>query len=164
MGPLPPTALLAAAAVWLLPLNGFPAAPNAAQIAAAELLPWKRGACERYLKRTGGVGECMGDRPDVGAGGENSEGCGWSVGRSGRGVPLGLVARLAKRGDIDAALHEMRPPHLRPDMPLYHAKDLRVPKSFKGARDGEHGVQFMDGVMREVFGLLKAGAFEVVAE
>ena len=39
MGPLPPTALLAAAAVWLRPLNGFLAAPNAAQIAAAELLP-----------------------------------------------------------------------------------------------------------------------------
>ena len=39
MGPLPPTALIAAAAVWLRPLNGCLAAPNAAQIAAAELLP-----------------------------------------------------------------------------------------------------------------------------
>ena len=32
------------------------------------------------------------------------------------------------------------------------------------ARDGEHGVQFMDAAKREVFGLLEAGAFEIVDE
>ena len=86
------------------------------------------------------------------------------LGPSGRGVPLGLVSRLATREDIDSALREMRPSHLRPDMPLCHAKDLRVPKTFREARDGEHGAQFMDAAKREVFGLLEAGAFEIVDE
>ena len=49
-------------------------------------------------------------------------------------------------------------------MPLCHAKDLRVSKTFREAQDGEHGVQFMDAAKREVFGLLEAGAFEVVDE
>ena len=59
---------------------------------------------------------------------------------------------------------EMRPSHRRPDMPLCHAKDLRVPKTFREAQDGEHGVQFMDAAKREVFGLLEAGAFEIADE
>ena len=79
-------------------------------------------------------------------------------------MPLGLVSRLATREDIDSALREMRPSHLRPDMPLCHAKDLRVPKTFREARDGKHGAQFMDAAKREVFGLLEAGAFEIVDE
>ena len=74
------------------------------------------------------------------------------------------MSRLATREDVDAALREMRPSHLRPDMPLCHAKDLRVPKTFREAWDGEHGVQFMDAAKREVFGLLEAGAFEIVDE
>ena len=74
------------------------------------------------------------------------------------------MSRLATWEDIDAALREMRPSHLRPDMPFCHAKDLRVPKTFREARDGEHGVQFMDAAKREVFGLLEAGAFEIVDE
>lgn len=113
--------------------------------------------------RTGGVEECKGDPSSIMHGG-NCVASGWSLGHSGSGVPLGLVARLASREDIDAALHEMRPPHLRPDMPLCHAKDLRVPKSFKEAYEGEHSVQFMDAAKREIFGLREAGAFEVVAE
>ena len=79
-------------------------------------------------------------------------------------MPLGLVSRLATREDIHAALREMRPSHLRPDIPLWDARDLRVPKTFRGARDVEHGVQFMDAARREVFGLLEAGAFEIVDE
>ena len=71
------------------------------------------------------------------------------------------MSRLATR-DIDAALREMRPSHLRPDMFLRRAKDLRVPKTFREARDGEHGVQFMDAATREVCGLLEAGAFEII--
>ena len=74
------------------------------------------------------------------------------------------MSRLATREDIDSALREMRPSHLRPDMPLCHAKDLRVPKTFREARDSEHGAQFMDAAKREVFGLLEAGAFEIVDE
>ena len=74
------------------------------------------------------------------------------------------MSRPATREDIDAALREMRPSHLRPDMPLCHAKDLRGPKTFREARDGEHGVQFMDTAKREVFGLLEAGAFEMFDE
>ena len=79
-------------------------------------------------------------------------------------MPLGLVSRLATREDVHAALRDMRPSYLRPDMPLCHAKDLRVPKTFRETRDGEHGVQFMDAAKREVFGLLKTGAFEIVDE
>ena len=79
-------------------------------------------------------------------------------------MPLGLVSHLATREDVDAALREMLPSHLRPDMPLCHAKDLRVPKTFREARDGEHGVRFMDAAKREVFGLLCSGAFEIVDE
>ena len=37
-------------------------------------------------------------------------------------------------------------------------------ETFREARDGEHGVQFMDAAKREVFGLLEAGAFETVDE
>ena len=74
------------------------------------------------------------------------------------------MSRLATQEDIDAALREMRPSHLRPDMPLCLAKDLRVPKTLREARDGEHGVQFMDAAKREVFGLLEAGTFEIVDE
>ena len=84
----------------------------------------------------------------------------WSLGSSGRGVPLGLRSRLVKRDDVDAALREMRPSHLRPDMPLCHAKDLRVPKTVREARDGEHGAHFMDAAEREVSRLLGAGTFE----
>ena len=113
---------------------------------------------------SGGVEESKGDPPyDTTDGGE-SGGSYWSLGPSGRRLPLGLVSRLATREDVDAALREMRPSHLRPDMPLCHAKDLRVPKTFREARDGEHGVQFMDAAKREVFGLLEAGAFEIVDE
>lgn len=114
--------------------------------------------------RMGGVEETKGDPPNVVDGGGDRGGNGWSLEPSGKGVPLGLVARMASREDIDSALHEMRPPHLRPDMPMCHAKDLRVPKSFSEARDGEHSEQFMDAAKREVFGLLEAGAFEVVGE
>ena len=74
-------------------------------------------------------------------------------------MSLGLVSRLATREDVDAALREMRPFHLRPDMPLCHAKDLRVPKTFREARDGEHGAQFMDAAKRKLLGLLESGAF-----
>ena len=74
------------------------------------------------------------------------------------------MSRLATLADIDAALCEMRPSHLRPDMPLCHAKDLRVPKTIREARDSEHGVLFMDAAKCEVFGLLEAGAFEIVDE
>ena len=113
---------------------------------------------------SGGVEESKGAPPyDTTAGG-GSGGIFWSLGPSGRGVPLGLVSRLATWEDVDAALHEMRPSHLRPDMPPYHAKDLRVPSTFRKARDGEHGAQFMDAAKREVFGLLEAGTFKIVDE
>ena len=58
----------------------------------------------------------------------------------------------------------MRPSHLRPDMPLCHAKNLRVPKTFREARGGEHDAQCMDAAKREVFGLLEAGTFKIVDE
>ena len=113
---------------------------------------------------SGGVEESKGVPPYDTTGGGGSGGNYWSLEPSGRGVPLGLVSRLATREDVDAALREMRPSHLRPDMPLCHAKDLRVPKTFREARDGEHGAQFMDAAKREVFGLLEAGTFEIVDE
>lgn len=100
--------------------------------------------------------------PKMDTGGEGRVESGWSVGPSQRGIPLGLVTRLATRHDLDSALHEMEPPLLRPDMPRCHAKDLRVPQTYKEARDGEHGEQFMDAAKREVFGLLEAEAFKVV--
>ena len=91
---------------------------------------------------------------------------GAAIGRLGRrgGECRSALCRLATREDINATLREMRPSHLRPDMPLCHAKDLCVPKTFREARDGEHGVEFMDAARREVFGLLEAGAFEIVDE
>ena len=96
-------------------------------------------------------------------GGEHMSG-GWSTVSSGGAVPLGLVARLATREDIDEALHDMEPSHQRPDMPLCHASDLRVPKSFPEMMRGEHSKQFLDAVQREVHGLIEAGTFAVVPE
>ena len=109
-----------------------------------------------------GVQESKGAPPYDTTGGGESGGNYWSLGPSGRGVPLSLVSRLTTREDVDAAFREMRPSHLRPDMPLCHAKDLLVPKTFREAHDGEHGAQFMDAAKREVFGLLEAGTFEIV--
>ena len=108
--------------------------------------------------------ESKGAPPYDTTGGGESGGGYWSLGPSGRGVPLILMSRLATRDDVDAALREMRPSHLRPDMPLCHAKDLHVPKPFREARDGDHGVQVMDAAKREVFGLLQAGTFEIFDE
>ena len=100
---------------------------------------------------------------DTTGGGEGG-GSYWSLGPSWREVPLGLVSRHSTREDVDAAIRDMRPSHLRPDMPVCHAKNLRVSKTFREARDGEHGVQVMDAAKREMFGLLEAGAFEIVDE
>ncbi|CAB1111699.1 unnamed protein product [Ectocarpus sp. CCAP 1310/34] len=47
------------------------------------------------------------------------------------------------------AVREMEPPLLRPDMPRCHAKDLRVPQTFKEAKQSEHSEQFMDAAKRE---------------
>ena len=49
-------------------------------------------------------------------------------------------------------------------MPLCHARDLRVPKSYAEMKRGQNSVQFLDAVKREVHGLIEAGAFEVVDE
>ena len=84
------------------------------------------------------------------------------LGRRGGEFRLALC-RASPRGRMSMQL-EMRPSHLRPGMPLCHAKDLRVPKTFREARDGEHSVQFMDAAKREVFGMREAGAFEIVYE
>ena len=70
---------------------------------------------------SGGVEESKGAPPYDTTGVGGSGGDYWSLGPSGLGVPLGLVSRLATREDVDAALREMRPSHLRPDMPLCHA-------------------------------------------
>ena len=67
-------------------------------------------------------------------GGRGSGSSFWSLGPSRRGVPLGLVSRLATPEDIDGALPTMRPSYLRPDMPLCNDKDLRVTKTFREAR------------------------------
>ena len=104
---------------------------------------------------SGGVEKSKGARPYDTTGGGEIGGSYWSLGPSGRGVPLGLVSRLATREDVDGALREMLLSHLRHDMPLCHDKALRVPKTFREARDGEHGVHFMDAAKREVFCLLK---------
>ena len=75
------------------------------------------------------------------------------------------MSRLITREDFDAALRKMLPSHLRSDMPLFHAKDLRVRNTFREASDGKHGVQFMDAAKRELFALLEeAGAFGIVDE
>ena len=113
---------------------------------------------------SGGVEESKGAPPYDTTGEMESGGSYWSLGPSGRGVPLDLVSRLATPEDVDAALSEMRLSHLQPDMPLCHAKDLRVSKMCREAHDGEHGVQFMDAAKREVFGFLEAGVFEFVDE
>ena len=42
--------------------------------------------------------------------------------------------------------------------------EMCIRDRFREARDGEHGVQIMDAAKREVFGLLEAGAFEIVDE
>ena len=47
-------------------------------------------------------------------------------------------------------------------MPLCHARDLRVPKTYAEMERGENSVQFLDAVKREVNGLIEAGAFEAV--
>lgn len=81
----------------------------------------------------------------------------WSLGPSVKGISLGLVARLALQDDIDAALRDVRPPHLPPDMPVCHVKGLRVHKMYREARNGDNGVQFKDAAKHEVFGCLREG-------
>ena len=112
--------------------------------------------------RSGDAAGSKGSPPEVDTGEKGRVGYGWSVGPSERGVPLGLVVRLATRDDLDSAISEMEPPLLRPDMPRCHAKDLRVPQTFKEAKESVHSTQFMDATKREVFGLLEADAFKVV--
>ncbi|CAB1113202.1 unnamed protein product [Ectocarpus sp. CCAP 1310/34] len=109
----------------------------------------EKGGGGEQLARSEGVGESTGKLPEVDTGEEGRMGNGWSIGPSERGVPLGLVARLATRDDLDSAVREMEPPLLRPDMPRCHAKDLRVPQTFKEARQSEHSEQFMDAAKRE---------------
>ena len=75
---------------------------------------------------------------------------------------FGLLAHLATREDIDSALRDTETPHIRPDMPLCHARDLRVPKSYAEMKRGENSVQFLDAVKGEIHGLIEAGAFEAV--
>lgn len=124
----------------------------------------KPGGGEQRSAGEGGAEECKGEAPgDAYEGGDRGD-SGWSIGPSGRGIPFGLVARLATREDLESAMLEMEPPLLRPDMPRCHAKDLRVPKTYREARDGEHRVYFMDAAKQEVFGLLDAEAFKVVDE
>ena len=122
----------------------------------------EKGGGGKQLARSGGVGESKGKLPEADTGEGGRMGNGWSIGPSERGVPLGLVARLATRDDFDSAMREMEPPLLRPDMPRCHAKDLRVPQTFKEAKQSEHSEQFMDAAKREVFGLLEADAFKIV--
>ena len=57
---------------------------------------------------------------------------------------MGLVTRLATREDIDAALSEMETPLQRPDMPLCHASDLSVPKTFREAMKGDFVEHYHD--------------------
>ena len=112
-----------------------------------------------YGTSVGGIEQSEGKPLELGNRGEGSAESGWYVGHSRRGVPLGLVMRLATRYDLESTLQEMEPPLLRPEMPRCHAKDLRVPQTFKEAMQGEHREQFMEAGQREVFGLVEAGAF-----
>ena len=91
---------------------------------------------------------------------------GVAIGRLGRpgGECRSGLCRASPRGRMSTQLFARCAPHLRPDVPLCHAKDPRVPKTFREAPDDEHGVQFMDAAKREVFGLLEAEAFEMVDE
>ncbi|CAB1113962.1 unnamed protein product [Ectocarpus sp. CCAP 1310/34] len=91
----------------------------------------EKGDRGEQLARSEGVVGSTGKLPEVDIGEEGRMGNGWSIGPSERGVPLGLVARLATRDDLDSAVRETEPPLLRPDMPRCHAKDLRVPQTFK---------------------------------
>jgi len=118
----------------------------------------------RGVSEPGGLQECKGAQPDDDPGGGEYGDGGWSSGSTGRRVSFGLLAHLATREDIDSALRDTEPPHIRPDMPLCHARDLRVPKSYAEMKRGENSVQFLDAVKREVHGLIEAGAFEVVDE
>ena len=141
---------------------GQPTGPERTTSALAGARIWwaggrRQAACG--VGRRGGEQRCT---PINITGGGESGGSYGSLGPSGRELPLGLVSRLTTRNDVDAAPREVRRPHMRIDMPLCHAKDLCVPKTFGEARDGEHGVQFMVAAKREVFGSLEAGAFEIV--
>ena len=82
------------------------------------------------VSEPGRLEDCKGAQPDDDpGGGEYGEGdC--SSGFTGRRVSFGLLAPLATREDIDSALRDTEPPYIRPDMPLCHARDLRVPKSY----------------------------------
>ena len=62
----------------------------------------------------------------------------------GGGVPCVFAAMLATWGDIDADLHDQRPPHKPPDLPQCYASDLRVPRSYQEAIQSEHA-QSMEG-------------------
>ncbi|CAB1103934.1 unnamed protein product [Ectocarpus sp. CCAP 1310/34] len=112
--------------------------------------------------RSGDAGGSKGSPTEVDTGEKGRVGYGWSVGPSKRAVPLGRVVRFATRADLDSAISEMEPPLLWPDMPRCHAKDLRVPQTFKEARESVHSTQFMDETKREVFELLEADAFKVL--
>ena len=95
----------------------------------------------RGVSAPGGLEECKGAQPDDDPdGGVHGDG-GWSSGSTGRRVSFGLLAHLATREDIDSALRDTELPHLRPDMPLCHARDLRVPKTYAEMERGENSVQ-----------------------
>ena len=105
--------------------------------------PGELGGGGKQHAGSGGVEESKGAPPYDTTGGGGSGGSSWTLGPSGREVPLGYVSRLITREDFDAALRTMLPSHLRSDMPLFHVKDLRARNTFREASDGRHGVQFM---------------------
>ena len=71
---------------------------------------------------------------------------------------MGLVMRLARLEDIEGALRDQRPPHDRPELPLCHGSDLRVPKTYAEATSPHYQYSnlFVDAMQREVYGIIEA--------
>ena len=75
----------------------------------------------RGVSEPGGLEECKEAQPDDDPGGGEYGDGGCSSGCTGRRVSFGLLAHLATREDINSALRNTEPLHIRPDMPLCHA-------------------------------------------
>lgn len=73
-----------------------------------------------------------------------------------------MPAMLATREDIDATLHDQRPPCKPLDLPQCYARDLKVPRTHEGG----HAVRARTPVegfsRREFYGLLEAGTFRPI--
>ena len=77
-------------------------------------------------------------------------------------MPVGLVARLATKSDLEAEMGGEGPQQQPPEMPFCNASDLKVPQSYGEAMSSEYAHLWGHATTKEMRGLVDGGAFKEV--